>query len=103
MNAWQVIPDNHPALAGHFPGNPIVPGVVLLSEVVEAARREMGQDRRCSGFPSVKFLAPLRPGVAFSIELESGSGNRVRFVCKTAQCTIAQGTLHLDSGSGAEA
>ena len=31
-----VIAADHPSLAGHFPGNPIVPGVVILEEVVRA-------------------------------------------------------------------
>ena len=31
------VPSNHAALAGHFPGNPIVPGLLLLSEVVSIA------------------------------------------------------------------
>jgi 3-hydroxymyristoyl/3-hydroxydecanoyl-(acyl carrier protein) dehydratase len=30
----------HPALAGHFPGSPIVPGVVLLDEMVRALEGE---------------------------------------------------------------
>ena len=29
------IPADHPALPGHFPGQPIVPGVVVLDRVVE--------------------------------------------------------------------
>lgn len=102
MSEWQIIPADHPALPGHFPGNPIVPGVVLLSHVCAAVRREAGEAVRCSGFPSVKFLAPLLPGVPFSIALEFGAGNRVRFVCKTEDRTIAQGTLQIETAAGTE-
>jgi 3-hydroxymyristoyl/3-hydroxydecanoyl-(acyl carrier protein) dehydratase len=55
MNAWQVVAENHPALPGHFPGNPVVPGVVLLDRVLDAVRREAGQDVRCAGFPASSF------------------------------------------------
>ena len=34
------IPHDHPALPGHFPGNPLVPAVVLIDHASEAAREE---------------------------------------------------------------
>lgn len=101
MSEWQTIPADHPALPGHFPGNPIVPGVVLLNYVCAAVRREAGENVRCSGFPSVKFLAPLLPGVPFRIELDFGIENRVRFACKTKDRTLAQGTLLIETAAGA--
>ena len=40
-----VIGHDHPALPGHFPGQPVVPGVVLLDRVLEAVEREAGEER----------------------------------------------------------
>lgn len=71
------IPHDHPALAGHFPGNPVVPGVVVLEQVV-AAIQAQGDAMPPSRLPQVKFLSPLRPGEDADIELE-GDGRRWRF------------------------
>ncbi|MEN6586769.1 MAG: hypothetical protein ABFE02_12085 [Sulfuricella sp.] len=90
---WQTISADHPALPGHFPGNPIVPGVVLLSHVWDAVCRAAGTPLQCTGWPSVKFLAPLLPGVPFRVEVELGAAQSAKFVCRTADKTIAQGSV----------
>ncbi len=60
----------HPALAGHFPGNPVVPGVLLLERVLDFARRRYGLRADPLRLPQVKFLQPLLPGQAAEIVLE---------------------------------
>ncbi len=73
--ALQIAAD-HPAFDGHFPGHPILPGVALLAEVLEAARDEptlaaaVGQRPR---LPVAKFLAPVLPGAALAIEFRLGA------------------------------
>lgn len=57
---------SHPSLAGHFPGQPLFPGVVLLALVLEAVLQEPELAARLGPQPqisSVKFLSPLRPSV----------------------------------------
>ncbi|KZC35496.1 UNVERIFIED_ORG: hydroxymyristoyl-ACP dehydratase, partial [Rhodanobacter sp. FW104-R5] len=49
----------HPALPGHFPGVPLVPGVVLLEQVALALRAWRGQ--RLARVLEAKFAAPLLP------------------------------------------
>ena len=36
------VPASHPALPGHFPGRPIVPGVLLLDHVIETLQQATG-------------------------------------------------------------
>lgn len=84
----------HPALAGHFPGNPIFPGVALLDEVLAAAQTIYGKEIILAGIPQVKFLLPLRPGTAFSIEF-NGQGNHLKFTCSSEQKVLAIGQLDL--------
>ncbi len=54
----------HPALAGHFPGAPVLPGVVLLDETVRALERVDGGAERRWTISAAKFLKPVQPGRA---------------------------------------
>ncbi len=75
-----VIAADHPCLAGHFPGNPVVPGVVILETVVHAFA-EWQPDHPVIGMPMVKFLAPLRPDHAFTIGFRGASKRGIPFEC----------------------
>jgi 3-hydroxymyristoyl/3-hydroxydecanoyl-(acyl carrier protein) dehydratase len=66
----------HPALPGHFPGNPIVPGVVLLDRIAAAIERSRGA--RIAKIAAVKFLAPLNPDEDAELRVAL-DGARMRF------------------------
>ena len=68
--AWFSIPRDHPCLAGHFPGRPIVPGVLLLEHVLAAIAAVHGP-LHAQHLPQVKFLRPLLPGEPARVEFES--------------------------------
>lgn len=59
---------DHPALPGHFPGAPIVPGVVLLEQVLVAIEARHGEPGGLR-LPVVKFLQPLFPGEEAEVDL----------------------------------
>ena len=91
------ISHDHPCLPGHFPGHPLVPGVVLLDQVVgliEARHGPLGPLR----LPQVKFMQPLLPGEVAQIALESlaalpGETSRWRFRVSRAGAPIASGEV----------
>jgi len=54
-----LVPANHPALAGHFPGQPVVPATVLLDAVLAEIRAR--GDFVLRSIPAAKFLQPVLP------------------------------------------
>lgn len=92
------IPADHPALPGHFPGNPVVPGVVLLDGVIEAAEQWLGRPLQVRGLRQAKFLAPLAPGDEARIVLVL-AGRVLEFTVERGNSTLAKGTLALDGAA----
>lgn len=82
---WFSVPASHPALVGHFPGRPLVPGVLVLEAVVALAGSDV------SGVHHAKFLAPLGPDERAHVAF---SGDRLDFtVVVESGVAIARGRL----------
>jgi 3-hydroxyacyl-[acyl-carrier-protein] dehydratase len=71
---------DHPAADGHFPGNPIIPGAVLLQEIVSAIGTGT-QGMICRQIASAKFLHPVRPGDLLAIDWSDSPNGDIRFIC----------------------
>jgi 3-hydroxymyristoyl/3-hydroxydecanoyl-(acyl carrier protein) dehydratase len=83
---------DHPALPGHFPGMPIVPGVLLLDAAIHAHECE---GRSVQGVASAKFLQPVGPGQALVLALEEATGARARYAIHRDGQPVATGALLL--------
>ncbi len=81
---------NHPSLPGHFPGRPILPGVVLL-ETVQAVLAEHGL--RVHRFVHTKFHQTVTPSSALSLRIEVVDGLKARFAIKLADQTAVSGDI----------
>jgi 3-hydroxyacyl-[acyl-carrier-protein] dehydratase len=87
------VPVDHPSFAGHFPGRPILPGVLLLAEVMEALR-QLGEDAAFQGceIASAKFLSPVAPGDELTITLHA-SASGWRFDVNVGPTRAATGSI----------
>jgi acyl-coenzyme A synthetase/AMP-(fatty) acid ligase/3-hydroxymyristoyl/3-hydroxydecanoyl-(acyl carrier protein) dehydratase len=90
---WAQVPHAHPALPHHFPGDPVVPGVWLLSLVEQAARERFGNALLVKGLPDARFRRVLRPGEPYRIELTRVAPDRLEFTVDSRHARIADGTL----------
>jgi 3-hydroxyacyl-[acyl-carrier-protein] dehydratase len=84
------IPATHPAFPGHFPGQPVVPGVVLLDRVAAALERWRGE--RIGAMAQVKFLRPLLPDQDAELVLDA-AGAGVRFTIVHDAAVVATGSI----------
>ncbi len=93
-----IAPD-HPALAGHFPGNPVIPGAVLLDELVEAVSGQLGWARGPLTVVAAKFLRPVRPGERLHLRLTPAGSEVIRFDCQVDGQSAISGRLERGDGA----
>lgn len=83
---------NHPAAQGHFPGNPIIPGAVLLSTALTAVTSALQHDFAQCRVSSAKFPSPARPGDCVDVEY-TVTDARLVLTCSVASRTVLKAQL----------
>lgn len=86
-------PPDHPTGTGHFPGNPIIPGALLLAEAVSLIRRTASLQCDACNIKSAKFFHPVRPGDSVQVEFSVAVQQEVRFQCTVAGNRVLSGVL----------
>jgi 3-hydroxyacyl-[acyl-carrier-protein] dehydratase len=89
---WRV-PIDHPAFAGHFPGQPIVPGVVLLDRAVWLVQAHLGVPGAGWQIAQAKFLSPCGPGDELLFSFARSPTGTLAFTVRCGQRHIASGSL----------
>ena len=81
-----------PAFHGHFPGDPVLPGVVLVDWAARLGQEAFGPLGGFLGLDQVKFLAPVRPGEPLELALAL-EGRTLRFRYLASGAAKASGAI----------
>jgi len=88
-----IVPPDHPAFAGHFPGTPILPGVVLLDVALHIIAGARGISLDLCEISSVKFLSPANPGDELEIRHSLSASGTIRFDIVAGMRKITSGSI----------
>jgi len=91
--------EGHPAFAGHFPGAPIVPGVLLLDELLHALAADLHRPYTAFLVDSVKFLHPVRPDDIVCWAYTETPAGAIRFTLSVGDREVAAGVLGVRPGT----
>jgi 3-hydroxyacyl-[acyl-carrier-protein] dehydratase len=92
QSALRIAPD-HPAFAGHFPQFPVLPGAILLDEILKAIETARGIEIKAWNITSAKFLGAVRPGDTLVLEHEAPTPASIRFTIRVLDRKVARGML----------
>ncbi len=64
--------ENSPWFSGHFPGDPILPGIAQLGMVFDVISKVSPEDSAIKNLTRIKFKKIIRPGELLTITVISG-------------------------------
>jgi len=95
-----------PMFLGHFPGNPIVPGVILLEALAQTAGLAVatgGDLLYLTAIKAVKFPKPCFPGELITLSATRAGGMtslvRCDVIARVGERVVAEGTIVLAGGT----
>ena len=98
----KVFQHDHPASQGHFPGNPMIPGAVLLDETLRAIAARPDAGLAPFRIRSAKFLHPARPGDRMLIRFSRTPEGEIRFTCAVGETPVLTGQVSCHAPSNAD-
>jgi len=91
------IPEDLSYFEGHFPGCPLLPGVVQISWATELGRKHVPFDARFRALSAVKFTRVILPGATVALRLEYDGNKRVLdFAYELDNRVCSNGTVLFD-------
>ena len=89
------VPPDAPLFEGHFPGNPVVPGIALLLLIGDLAAEHAGRAQVPVRLRGVRFRAPLGPGAVLTVGFE-----QARFTVHQKDGIAVEGEMELEAPAG---
>jgi 3-hydroxymyristoyl/3-hydroxydecanoyl-(acyl carrier protein) dehydratase len=93
---WKLA-DSEDVFQGHFPGNAILPGVLIISFANQTLAQHLGEDLYVSNIIKQKFLKPVIPNCALNISIlghkKTELGYKVSYIATIDKATVAKGTI----------
>lgn len=93
-----IVPNAHASLDGHFPGNTVVPGVIIIDEVIRGILAK-DSDLKIDCISSIKFLRPLEPGVSVQVDVTRRGSGVLEFSCATSESSVVKGKLRMQEAA----
>jgi 3-hydroxymyristoyl/3-hydroxydecanoyl-(acyl carrier protein) dehydratase len=88
IEALANVPADSPWFSGHFPGEPILPGIALIYMVEQAIVQNAlakGEQVQLHALKRVRFTQPVRPGETLSLNISGEeAGEEILFSFKVA-------------------
>jgi 3-hydroxyacyl-[acyl-carrier-protein] dehydratase len=94
MQSTLTIAADHPSFSGHFPTFPVLPGALLLDEMLKAIELARGINVKSWRVSSAKFLDAVRPRDCLVLEHEAPAPGLIHFTIRVDDRKVASGTLH---------
>lgn len=93
------INESHDVFKGHFPGNPIMPGVCMMQIIKEISEQITQSSLMMQSLSNVKFMALINPFVTPELRLELEVATTDENLVKVKNTTYFNDTVALKLGS----